>query len=36
MTQAHLITQAQKWMAQSDVDGWLLYDYRGMNPFLPR
>ena len=22
-------------MGQSDVDGWLLYDYRGMNPFLP-
>ena len=35
MTQSHLIAQAQEWMAQSDVDGWLLYDYRGMNPFLP-
>ncbi len=35
MTQSHLIAQAQEYMAQSDVDGWLLYDYRGMNPFLP-
>ncbi len=35
MTQGHLIAQAQEYMAQSDVDGWLLYDYRGMNPFLP-
>ena len=34
MTKANLLSQAQEYMAQSDVDGWLVYDYRGMNPFF--
>jgi Xaa-Pro aminopeptidase len=28
------IAQAQEFMASRDVDGWLLYDYRGMNPIF--
>lgn len=34
MTRKDLFAQAQEYMAQSGVDGWLLYDYRGMNPFF--
>ena len=34
MSRKDLFAQAQEYMAQSDVDGWLLYDYRGMNPFF--
>ena len=28
------VQQAQEFMAGRDIDGWLLYDYRGMNPIL--
>ena len=34
MSKTHLLSQAQEYMAQSGVDGWLLYEYRGMNPFF--
>ena len=34
MATAQLLSQAQEYMAQSGVDGWLLYEYRGMNPFF--
>ena len=34
MTRRDLILQAQEYMAGSDVDCWLVYDYRGMNPFF--
>ena len=34
MSKTHLLSQAQEYMAQLGVDGWLLYDYRGMNPFF--
>ena len=34
MSKTHMLSQAQEYMAESDVDGWLLYDYRGMNPFF--
>ena len=29
-----VITQAQEFMADHDLAGWLLYDYRGMNPIF--
>lgn len=28
------IEQAQEYMGENDVDGWLLYDYRGLNPIF--
>ena len=28
------IEQAQEFLASSDLDGWLVYDYQGMNPAL--
>ena len=34
MTNQHVLLQAQQYMAQSGMDGWLLYDYRQSNPFL--
>ena len=34
MSQTQLLSQAQEYMAQSGVDGWLLYEYRGINPFF--
>ena len=34
MTNPQALTQAQEYMAQSGVDGWLLYDYRQSNPFF--
>lgn len=29
-----VIEQAQEYMQGNDVDGWLLYDYRGLNPIF--
>ena len=29
-----VVQQAQEYMASHDVDGWLVYDYRGLNPIL--
>ena len=29
-----IIQKAQKYMRSQDIDGWLLYDYRGMNPIF--
>ena len=29
-----MISQAQEYMQENEIDGWLLYDYRGMNPIL--
>lgn len=29
-----VIAQAQEYMADHDISGWLLYDYRGMNPIF--
>ena len=29
-----VIQQAQEYMQSQDIDGWLLYDYRGMNPIF--
>ena len=29
-----VIDQAQEYMAGADVDGWLVYDYRGLNPIF--
>ncbi len=29
-----VIQQAQEYMISRDVDGWLVYDYRGLNPIL--
>ena len=29
-----VVQQAQEFMAGRDVDGWLLYDYRGVNPIF--
>ncbi|MDA1227469.1 MAG: M24 family metallopeptidase [Chloroflexi bacterium] len=29
-----VIAQAQEYMADHDLSGWLLYDYRGMNPIF--
>ena len=34
MATTQLLSQAQEYMAQSGVDGWLLYEYRGINPFF--
>ena len=29
-----VIAQAQEYMQENEIDGWLLYDYRGMNPIF--
>jgi len=29
-----VIAQAQEYMRENEIDGWLLYDYRGMNPIF--
>jgi len=29
-----VIAQAQEYMQENKIDGWLLYDYRGMNPIF--
>lgn len=29
-----VVQQAQEYMTSQDVDGWLVYDYRGLNPIL--
>ena len=29
-----IINQSQKYMSEYEIDGWLLYDYRGMNPIF--
>ena len=34
MSIQRVIEQAQEHMASHDIDGWLLYDYRGMNPIF--
>ncbi|MCH7996410.1 MAG: aminopeptidase P family protein [Chloroflexi bacterium] len=30
------VKDAQEFLARSDIDAWLIYDYRGMNPTLAR
>ena len=34
MTIQSVITQAQEYLRAQNIDGWLLYDYRGMNPIF--
>ena len=34
MTMEPVARQAREYMAQGGVDGWLVYDYRGMNPIF--
>ena len=34
MVLEHTLTQAREYMAGSGIGGWLIYDYRGMNPIL--
>ena len=34
MSMTEVVEQAQEYMQAQGVDGWLLYDYRGMNPIL--
>ena len=34
MSMMEVVEQAQEYMQAQGVDGWLLYDYRGMNPIL--
>ena len=34
MSMKSVVTQAQEHMRSQDVDGWLLYDYRGLNPIF--
>ena len=34
MSMAKVVEQAQEYMQSQRIDGWLLYDYRGMNPIL--
>ena len=29
-----VITQAQEYMQENEIDGWLIYDYKGMNPIF--
>ena len=31
---ATVIAQAQEYMTDRDLAGWLLYDYRGLNPIF--
>ena len=34
MSMKSVVDQAQEYMQSQDVDGWLLYDYRGLNPIF--
>ena len=34
MSIQEVVSQAQEYMREHDVDGWLLYDYRGLNPIF--
>ena len=34
MSMQSVINQAQEYMAGAEVDGWLVYDYRGLNPIF--
>ncbi len=34
MSMQEVIAQAQEYMSERDVNGWLLYDYRGLNPIF--
>ena len=34
VTDRHMLFEAQEYMAKSKLDGWLLYDYRQLNPFF--
>ena len=34
MSIQQVIEQAQEYMRENEVDGWLLYDYRGLNPIF--
>ena len=34
MSMAKVVEQAQEYMQEQEIAGWLLYDYRGMNPIL--
>ncbi len=34
MSIEQVITQAQEYMRERDISGWLLYDYRGLNPIF--
>ena len=34
MSMQSVIEQAQEYMAGADADGWLVYDYRGLNPIF--
>lgn len=31
---SRIVCQAREFMSPKDIDGWLLYDYRGMNPIF--
>ena len=33
-TISRIVCQAKECMIPRDIDGWLLYDYRGMNPIF--
>ena len=32
----NLISEIQKQLARNDIDGWLLYDFQGLNPIAKR
>ncbi|MCY4653572.1 MAG: M24 family metallopeptidase [Dehalococcoidia bacterium] len=34
MSMQDVVAQAQEYMGEHDVNGWLLYDYRGLNPIF--
>ena len=34
MSMTEVVEQAQEYMQAQGMGGWLLYDYRGMNPIL--
>ena len=34
MSMTRVVDQAQEYMRSKDIGGWLLYDYRGMNPIF--
>ncbi len=34
MSIQQIISQAQEYMREHDINGWLLYDYRGLNPIF--
>ena len=33
-TISKVVSQAKEFMGANSIDGWLLYDYRGMNPIF--